>query len=86
LLIDGKQNEISTMWLLKLLTQLFAIFGLLFIGIYFINTEWSLKSMIAYWVFYLVANIAAVLWRMADSNYDVNKDLTVLERVYKKKK
>ncbi len=42
--------------------------------------------MIAYWVFYLVANIAAVLWRMADSNYDVNKDLTVLERVYKKKK
>jgi hypothetical protein len=69
----------------KLLTLLFSLFGLLFIGVYYIDTGWSIKNVIMYWVFYGVANIAAALWSMADSNYDVKKDLTVLERVNKKK-
>ena len=72
------------MWFLKLLTQLFTGFGLLLIGVVYIDSDWGIVWILFYWVFYILINIIVILWRMADPDYDAESDIKHAFKIAKK--
>lgn len=72
------------MWFLKLLTQLFTGFGLLFIGVVYIDSDWGIGWILFYWFLYVVINIIVVFWRMADPGYDAKSDVKHAFKIAKK--
>ena len=72
------------MWALKLLTQLFTGFGLLFIGVIYIDSDWGLGWVLLYWILYIVINTVVVIWRMTDPDYDIKSDVKHSFKIAKK--
>jgi hypothetical protein len=63
------------MGFIKLLIQLFTLFGLLLVGVINIDSSWGLGLVLLYWLFYIVINIVVAIWRMSDPDYDVKSDV-----------
>jgi hypothetical protein len=58
------------MWFIRLLIQLFTLFGLLLIGVIYIDSSWGLGLIFLYWLFYIVINIVVIFWKIYESDYN----------------
>ena len=59
----------------KVMTQLFTLLVPIYIGVVYIDSDWSIGWTLFYWFLYVVINIIVVFWRMADPDYDAESDV-----------
>ena len=72
------------MWFIQVLIQLFTGFGLLFIGVIYIDIDWGWGLIILYWILYIIINIVVLLWRIAEPDYDAKADVKQAFMIAKK--
>jgi hypothetical protein len=70
------------MTFLKFLLFMFTLFGLMYLGLKTgYEDDWGLKGYSFFWLFYVIINIAMIIWRIQDDqmHFDGKKTLKYLK-------